>query len=240
MFVPIHDGNTLKHIEFQYVTLLLVALNLTGFVFQLSGIDRAVISSFAIVPQELWSVHVFGGHATPSPDALAVPEAATLATYMFFHGDPLHLAGNMLFLWVFGDNVEDACGHLKYLVLYLACGLVGGLVHAIAQPASAAPLIGASAAVAGIISAYLVLHPRVQVWVLVFKVIPLRIPAMWLLGAWIGMQVSMVLLPQSGPVAWWAHIGGIVAGGLLVVVLRRPGVVLFDQGTGGRPMRPPA
>lgn len=229
VFVPIYDGNDLKHIKFQYVTLFLIALNVACFVFQMSGIDRSVIASFAIVPVELTSVSIFGGHANFSGEALPVPEVYTLLTYMFFHGDPLHIAGNMLFLWVFGDNVEDACGHARFLFLYLACGVIGGLTHVAFQAGSDAPLIGASAAVAGIISAYLVLHPRVRVWVLAFKLIPMRIPAVWLLGAWIAMQIAMVLLPQTGPVAWWAHIGGIVAGAVLVVALRRPGVILFDQ-----------
>ncbi len=230
MFVPIYDGNGLKHIKFQYVTLFLIALNLACFVFQISVIEAPVIASFAIVPVELLSVSIFGGHAGFSGEALPIPEFYTLLTYMFFHGDPLHIAGNMLFLWVFGDNVEDACGHAWFLFLYLACGVIGGMTHVVLQAGSDAPLIGASAAVAGVISAYLVLHPRVRVWVLAFKLIPMRIPAIWLLGAWIGMQIAMVALPQTGPVAWWAHIGGIVAGAVLVVLLRRPGVVLFDQG----------
>lgn len=234
MFVPIYDRNSLKHIKFQYVTLFLLAVNVTCFVFQMSGIDRPVVASFALVPVELLAVHVFGGNAGFSTEALPVPEMYTLLTYMFFHGDALHLAGNMLFLWVFGDNVEDSCGHARYLLLYLACGLVGGVVHVMLQMESTAPLIGASAAVAGIIAAYLVLHPRVQVWVLVFKFIPLRISAVWLLGAWIGLQIAMVFVPQTGPVAWWAHIGGIVSGAVLVVFLRRPGVVLFDQSAGAR------
>ena len=166
MFVPIYDDNRLKYIKFQYVTLLLIALNVACFVFQESGIDTSVIASFALVPQELLSVHVFGGHAAISNDALPVPEVFTLFTYMFFHGDPLHIAGNMLFLWVFGDNVEDACGHVRFLVLYLACGVLGGVTHVAMQSGSTVPLVGASAAVAGVISSYLVLHPRVRVWVL--------------------------------------------------------------------------
>ncbi|MEQ1696128.1 MAG: rhomboid family intramembrane serine protease [Hyphomicrobiaceae bacterium] len=230
MFVPIYDGKDLKHIKFQYVTLLLISLNVACFAFQMSAIEAPVIASFAVVPVELASVSIFGGHAIYSGETLPIPEFYTLLTYMFFHGDLLHIAGNMLFLWVFGDNVEDACGHARFLVLYLACGVIGGLTHVAFQVNSDAPLIGASAAVAGVIAAYLVLHPRVRVWVLAFKIIPLRIPAAWLLGAWIAMQIVMVLLPQTGPIAWWAHIGGIVAGAVLVVVLRRPGVVLFDQG----------
>jgi membrane associated rhomboid family serine protease len=155
---------------------------------------------------------------------------ANVFTAMFVHANWMHVLGNMLFLWVFGDNVEDALGHLKYLVFYLACGVFGGLLHAWIDPTSEVPLIGASGAVAGVIAAYLVLHPRVRVWVLALKVIPLRISAAFALGLWILMQVAMVLLPQVGPVAWWAHIGGLMAGAVLVVFLRRRGVPLFDRG----------
>jgi len=138
----------------------------------------------------------------------------------------------MLFLWVFGDNVEDAMGHLKFLVFYLLCGIVAGLTHTLIAPTSDIPLIGASGAVAGVIAAYLMLHPKVQVWVLALKVIPLRISAAVVLGIWILTQIVMVVLPQVGPVAWWAHIGGLIAGALLVLVMRRPGVPLFDRGLG--------
>jgi membrane associated rhomboid family serine protease len=229
VFLPIHDDNPLRYIKFQYVTLGLIALNFACFTFQMAGIENAVISSFAVVPSEMTSVRVFGGHAAVSGDVWPVPEALTLLTYMFFHGDPLHILGNMLFLWVFGDNVEDACGHVKYLFLYLTCGVIAGLVHVTMQSGSEAPLIGASGAVAGVISAYLVLHPRVLVWVIAFKFIPLRISALWVLGAWIVLQFAMLFMKVAGPVAWWSHIGGIVSGAVLVVALRRPGVPLFDQ-----------
>jgi membrane associated rhomboid family serine protease len=229
VFVPIYDDNRLKYIKFQYVTLFLIALNVMCFAFEEAGIDQSVIASFALVPVELVAMGPFGGHAPFSAEALPVPEIFTLITYMFFHGDPLHIAGNMLFLWVFGDNVEDACGHARFLLLYLACGLIGGLTHVALQVQSNVPLVGASGAVAGVISAYLVLHPRVRVWVLAFKFIPLRISAAWLLGAWISIQVMMLFVPQSGPVAWWAHIGGIAAGAVLIVTLKRPGVRLLDQ-----------
>jgi membrane associated rhomboid family serine protease len=229
VFVPLHDDNRLKHIRFQYVTLALIAVNLACYVFEASGIDIAVITSFALVPFELTTVHGFGGHALFSTDAVPVPEWLTLVTYMFFHGDPLHLAGNMLFLWVFGDNVEDACGHARFLLLYLGAGVIGGLTHVALNLTSTAPLIGASGAVAGIIAAYLILHPRVRVWVLAFKFIPLRISAAWTLGAWIVLQFVMLALPSSGPIALWAHIGGLAAGSILIIVLRRRGVPLFDQ-----------
>ena len=230
MFVPLHDENSLKSIRFQYVTILLIAINVIVYFLETARMDEVAIAGFAIIPKELFDTSLLPISVdTVGP---AVPERLTLLTYMFFHGDILHLAGNMLFLWVFGDNVEDAMGHIKFLLFYLACGVFAGLVHAWIEPSSDIPLIGASGAVAGVIAAYLVLHPRVRVWVLALKAIPLRISAAFALGLWILIQVVMVLLPQVGPVAWWAHIGGLIAGAVLVLFLRRPGVPLFDRGLG--------
>jgi len=201
------------------------------YLFEMSGLDQAVIASFGLVPNELFDTSLLPIEAPAPLQSPIVPEKLTLLTYMFFHGDILHLAGNMLFLWVFGDNVEDAMGHIRYLFFYLACGVIAGLTHAWMVPGSDSPLIGASGAVAGVIAAYLMLHPRVRVWVLALKAIPLRISAAFALGLWILIQVVMVLLPQVGPVAWWAHIGGLVAGAVLVVFMRRSGVPLFDRRT---------
>lgn len=240
MFVPIRDDNALKSIRFQYVTIALIAINVVIFLLE-AGMSDAVVASFAIVPRELFAASAM--RLAGTEDAIAVPERLTLLTYMFFHGDWLHIIGNMLFLWVFGDNVEDAMGHVRYLIFYLACGVFAGLVHSWIMPGSDAPLIGASGAVAGVIAAYLMLHPRVRVWVLAFKVVPLQISAAMALGAWILLQFVMLLLPDQGPVAWWAHIGGLVAGAVLVIVMRRRGVPLFDQGLaipGGRVRRDPA
>ncbi len=248
MFVPLRDENGLRSIRFQYVTAGLIAVNVLVYAFGLTDLGNSLLASFALVPSELLGTGVPGG--MPGPDSTnGFPEIATLFSYMFFHGGIYHLIGNMLFLWVFGDNVEDAMGHVKFLFFYLACGVFAGLTHAFVAstslgsalpelagalgdaPVSALdiPLIGASGAVAGVISAYLMLHPRVQVWVLAFKWIPLRISAALALGLWIALQIVMVLLPQAGPVAWWAHIGGLIAGAVLVIFLRRPGVPLFDQ-----------
>ena len=116
---------------------------------------------------------------------------ASLVTYAFLHGSWMHLGGNMLFLWVFGDNVEDALGHGRFLVFYLLCAAAAGYGHALTEPVSIAPLIGASGAVAGVIGAYLVLHPKVRVWVLAFGRLPLRLPAAWVLSAWIAFQLVM-------------------------------------------------
>lgn len=243
MFVPLRDDNTLSSIDFQYMTVLLIAVNIAVFAAEATGMTNAMIASFAVVPNELFAVNFIGGGAVTAPLSTAfpgaeeavvqsvnVPERLTLLTYMFFHGDLFHLGGNMLFLWVFGDNVEDAVGHLKFLFFYLACGVIAAIVHAVVSANSGIPLIGASGAVAGVIAAYLMLHPRVRVWVLVFKAIPMQISALFALGAWIVWQIIMVVAPQVGPVAWWAHIGGLIAGAVLIILLRRPGVKLFDRG----------
>ena len=244
MFVPISDDNPLRSIARPYVTYLLIAANVLCFLLELTPTGQHVTASFAIIPNELFGVRILGGPANGPLDRLPVPEGVTLVSYMFLHGDPLHLVGNMLFLWVFGDNVEDAMGHLKFVVFYLVCGIVGGLVHAMSAELGVAklllksagdvqagnvPLIGASAAVAGVIAAYLMLHPHVRVWVLAFRFIPLRVSALLALGAWILTQFVMLLLPDVGPVAWWAHIGGIFTGALLILFMRRPGVPLFGK-----------
>lgn len=230
MFVPLHDENVLKSIRFQYVTIGLIAANVIVFLFEALGLPESTIASFAIVPAELVSsAGVLSSDEMPY-QTVAVPERLTLLSYMFFHGDIFHLAGNMLFLWVFGDNVEDAMGHFRFLVFYLACGIFAGLAHAYMMPGSPNPLIGASGAVAGVIAAYLMLHPRVRVWVLAFQFIPLRLSAAVVLGVWVLTQFIMILLPEIGPVAWWAHIGGLLAGAVLIIVMRRPGVPLFDRG----------
>jgi membrane associated rhomboid family serine protease len=230
VFVPIFDENPLRSIHFQYVTTALIALNVAVFLLEVSGLNAGVVASFAVVPSELLKVNVLGGPAFGPNDALAVPERYTLLSYMFLHGDIFHLSSNMLFLWVFGDNVEDALGHVKFLVFYVVCGIAAGLVHTVMQPNSEIPLIGASGAVAGIIAAYLILHPRVRVWVLAFRFIPLRISAAFVLGAWVLTQIVMLVLPQVGFVAWWAHAGGLLAGAVLVLFMRKPGVPLFDRG----------
>jgi len=153
VFIPLSDDNPLRSIRFQWVTVGLIAANVLVFLWQSAGVGETAAASFALVPSELFQVKIFGGPARGPLDTLAVPEGYTLLTYMFLHGDILHLSSNMLFLWVFGDNVEDAMGHIKYLAFYLICGVAGGLAHCFMLPASKLPLIGASGAVAGVIAA---------------------------------------------------------------------------------------
>ena len=229
VFIPLSDDNPLRSIRFQWVNVGLIVANVVAFALQHTEGAQASILSFALIPSELFQVHVIGGAAPAPQEPIAFPEGLTLLTYQFMHGDIFHLLSNMLFLWVFGDNIEDALGHFKYLLFYLLCGIAGGLLHAAMLPNSSLPLIGASGAVAGVIGAYLLLHPRVLVWVLAFRFIPLHIRAAWVLGIWVATQVIMVLISPADQVAWWAHIGGLVAGAVLVLFLRRPGVPLFDR-----------
>ena len=158
----------------------------------------------------------------------AIPEHFTPISYMFLHGGWMHLIGNMLFLWVFGDNVEDAMGHLPFIVFYLLCGILAGYAHSLMAPSSPSPLIGASGAVAGVIAAYLMLHPNVLVWVLAFGAISMNLRAVWVLGAWVVLQFASLIMAQQSNTAWWAHIGGLAAGALLILVMRRRGVPLFQ------------
>ena len=229
MFIPLRDDNTLKSIPFQYVTVSLIAFNIIVFLLEVGVGDQSVVASFGVTPSILLGT---GGLVSPDgvlTEGINIAASPTLITYMFLHADVFHLAGNMLFLWVFGDNVEDAMGHVRFLVFYLACGVFAGLMHSWMVPDSTLPLIGASGAVAGVIAAYLMLHPRVNVWVLAFKVLPLRISAGLALGIWIVLQVVMIALADVGPTAWWAHIGGLIAGAVLILFMRRPGVRLFDR-----------
>ncbi len=129
----------------------------------------------------------------------------------------------MTFLWVFGDDVEEALGHLRYLLFYFLCGAFSAIAHYLANPSSHLPLLGASGAIAGIVAAYLMLHPCRKIWVLAFMRIPVHIAAQWALGFWIVVQVLNVVLANDEMVAWWTHIGGLIAGAILVAALRPPG-----------------
>ncbi len=227
MFIPLHDANALKHIRLQYVTLVLIAANVLVYLFAnvalSEGAFNAAAISFGYIPA------VVNDFRDLPPELVVIPEVWSLVSYSFLHGDFMHLAGNMLFLWVFGDNVEDAMGHVKFLFFYFACAAAGALAHGFLDGQSEAPLIGASGAVAGIIGAYLILHPKVWVWILAMGRIPLRLPAGLILLFWIGLQFFMVFAMAEDSVSWAAHIGGFFAGALLVLVLRRRGVPLFDR-----------
>jgi membrane associated rhomboid family serine protease len=237
MFVPIHDSNPLKSIRFQYVTVGLIILNTA--VYFLFGTTLVFSVQEYLVEFSLIPVEFLGGAGLAASgiqwleNPLPMPEQLTLVSYMFVHGSALHLLGNMLFLWVFGDNVEDAMGHFRFLLFYLMCGIFAGLLHTMVMQGSDIPVIGASGSVAGIVAAYLMLHPRVKIWVLALWRIPLKISAAWVLGFWILLQVFSAVTSSGEGIAWWAHVGGLIAGAVLILFMRRPGVALFDQTQGG-------
>ncbi len=236
MFVPLHDTNPLKKIRFQYVTVALIALNVTAYVILQTGwfipLGDEDLTAFAVVPAQLFA-NTGGETAFLASGAVLVPERLTLLTYMFLHGGWIHLIGNMLFLWVFGDNIEDAMGHVRFVMFYFMCGIFAALAHTYMLPHSDLPLIGASGAVAGVIAAYLILHPKVKVWVLALWRIPIRITAGWALGIWILAQVGNLFFASEEAVAWWAHLGGLVSGAVLILFMRRRGVILFDRTRSG-------
>ncbi len=222
MFLPLHDNTSLKIIRFQFVSGLIIAVNFILIVYTsgiLGGIDKSSLAtSFGAVPALLTDFKYLPANLD------IIPEPATLLTYMFLHAGWLHFLGNMAFIWVFADNVEDAFGHIGFLLFFLVCGVVAALAHTISGPQSQSPLIGASGAVSGVMAAYLVLFPKARVWVLMFMKIPVPIPAWLALVGWFGFQIFSSMLPQTGEVsvAWWAHIGGFIAGGAIAFLLRGP------------------
>ncbi len=233
MLLPFRDDKPLRHIPFQLVTVATILGCVAVFVWQMSGDPehmRDIAFGFGMIPAVLW------GSASLPPDLVRVPAEATLLTSMFLHGGIAHLCGNMLFLWIFGDNVEDAMGHLRFVLFYLLCGIAGGLCHALAAPLSTVPTVGASGAISGVLGAYLLLHPKARILTLVFAFF-VRVPAWLVLGLWFAIQffsgAADVAIAEAGSkdgggVAWFAHIGGFLAGMVLVLLLKRRDVPLLD------------
>jgi membrane associated rhomboid family serine protease len=227
MLLPVYDRNPLRIIPFQFMTISLVLVTTLIFLWETSlppqMLERSILV-YGLIPSVLF------GTDQLDPQLAPMSPPATLVTSIFLHGDWMHLVGNMLFLWVFGDNIEDSMGHWRFLLFYLLCGAAAGLAQAAAMPASQEPTVGASGAVAGILGAYIVLHPKVKVLVLAMKWFPLYLPAYFILALWLLTQIASVLFGIGGQIAWWAHIGGFVAGALLVVPFRDKRVPLFDRG----------
>jgi membrane associated rhomboid family serine protease len=211
-----------------YVTYALIAACAGIYCWQFSldaAAQERVIDALGAIPAVLLT------DARLPADLSWVPRYATPLTSMFLHASWMHLLGNLLFLWIYGDNVEDALGRARYAVFYVACGVVAVFAQALGEPRSAYPIIGASGAISGVLGAYLVLFPRARVLTLVL--LPLffatvRVPAMLLLLLWFAAQlVSDLAVAGNTSVAFRAHIGGFVAGMLLVPLLKRRGVRLF-------------
>ncbi|MHA1563670.1 MAG: rhomboid family intramembrane serine protease, partial [Alphaproteobacteria bacterium] len=169
---------------------------------------------FGLVPARL-----FDGAELPR-DLAQVTPLLSLITHQFLHGDWPHLLFNMLFLWVFGDNIEDAVGHRRFLAFFIGCGIAGGLLQGAVNMESVVPTIGASGAISGLLGAYVVLHPRARILVLAFTFIPLRLPALLVIGTWFAQDIIWATMGGGGRVAFWAHIGGAIAGALLINFVR--------------------
>lgn len=227
---PIRDHNPSNRTPF--VTWALIAINIVVFLSYyptLSGSERLLMAFFddwALVPREV--VSGIDGH--------------TLVTSMFLHGGWMHLIGNMLFLWIFGDNMEDQFGHLRFLGFYLAAGIAAAVGQILAAPASLVPMVGASGAIAGVMGAYLLFFPRARIDVLVIIVVLIKIftiPAWIMLGLWFALQLfnGMAMDVAGGGVAYWAHAGGFVAGVVLAlpVWLRRGGISFWQKWHGEPP-----
>ncbi|HEU4618418.1 MAG TPA: rhomboid family intramembrane serine protease [Gammaproteobacteria bacterium] len=219
--IPLRDDNPTELRP--VVTVAVIALCVLAYLWQLSlppRSEQALVYSLGLIPSVLL------GHRELEEGLKLVPAPVTILTSMFLHGGFLHLAGNMLYLWIFGDNVEDRMGHGRFTAFYLLCGLAAALSQALPDPESVLPMIGASGAISGVLGAYLLLYPRASVLVIIpIFIIPytLRLPALLVLGAWfVGQLLSSLAAPGAGGgVAFRAHIGGFLAGVLLVRLFAR-------------------
>jgi membrane associated rhomboid family serine protease len=219
--VPIYDDNPFTQPVKPVVTWGLIAANMAVFLFEAmapqAGLDR-IIDTFSLTPAAL------RGHISARG---ALPPITTLITYQFFHADIGHLLGNMIFLWVFGDDIERALGGARYLLFYLAAGIVGGLVFVAVDPHSGIELIGASGSIAGVVIAYLMLRPCAKITVLL-GIIPLRISAYWVVGLFVITQLWNLGASSKSEVAYWCHFGGMLAGAVLFPLLKPRSVKLFE------------
>ena len=224
--IPLRDENPTSTTPF--VNHALVAINVAVFAYQAfllvdigAEASNAFVQKLAVTPSLLLSPSAWSQMPIPAP--------LTMLTSMFVHGGIMHLLGNLLYLWVFGDNIEDALGHLNYLIFYLACGTGAVVAQVMIEPGSTIPMVGASGAIAGVLGAYLVLHPQARVLTWVFIRI-MYVPAAALLGIWFAIQIYSAFAGGGGGVAWYAHIGGFLVGVLLVST--------FLGGSGGGGRRP--
>lgn len=216
--IPIKDINPTE--RFAVVTASLITINIVVFIYEmlLGPAGKYFIMTFGLVPRELLS--------GDGVSANAIPAWATLFTSMFLHGGIMHVAGNMLYLWIFGNNIEDSMGRFRFIVFYFLCGVVAAYGHALTNPESTTPMIGASGAVSGVLGAYLMLFPRARVLTLVvfgFYIRTIQLPALFVLGFWFVLQFLNAFLSRGTGqgVAWFAHIGGFVAGILLIGLFKR-------------------
>jgi len=245
---PYHDEN--DTVRPAYVTMAIIALNVLAWLFvQGAGSEYSVAASvcnFGLVPAEL-TRSVPPGTQFPLGEGMACVvdqgrEPLHLLTSMFLHGSWMHLLGNMWFLWLFGNNVEDSMTRPRFVAFYLLSGLAAALLQTFVTPDSIVPMVGASGAISGVMGAYLVLYPRVRVFTLVplgFFITTVALPAWVMLLYWAFLQLVSGLFTgvsgAQGGVAFWAHVGGFLAGLLLVTVFRRPDYRVVHRSMPWRP-----
>ncbi len=233
--IPLHDDNPTSIRPL--VTIALIVACTLVFLWQVSlpaQQAQAAVYAFGMIPAVLF------GDAELPPDLVTVPAAVSLITSMFLHGGWLHLIGNMLYLWIFGNNVEDSMGHGRFIAFYLLCGIAAALTQAVQDPSSTVPMIGASGAIGGVLGGYVMLFPHARILVLMpvgVIFFTLRVPALVVLGIWFALQFLLSTMGAGVPggVATWAHVGGFVAGLILIVPFRDKRFPLF-----ARPRRPAA
>jgi membrane associated rhomboid family serine protease len=216
--IPFKDDNPSASIPF--ATIIIIALNISFFILELlsSRDTQYLVYAYGAIPKDILSFH------SDQP----IPAVLTLFTSMFMHGGLLHIGGNMLYFWIFGNNIEDRLGHLRFIFFYLFCGIFAAYAHALSSPNSEMPMIGASGAIAGILGAYVLLFPAARVHTIVFFgffIQVIRIPALIVIGFWAIIQFVSGLITQGilhqGGTAWFAHVGGFLAG-LLTIKLWLP------------------
>ncbi|MFQ5547426.1 MAG: rhomboid family intramembrane serine protease [Woeseia sp.] len=231
---PIRDDN--PQVLIPYATIGIIVLNVAAWIFlQGLGTEPSLSGSvcrLGMIPGELLQTVDAGTRLQIGPGTFCVLGDAsawyTAVTSMFMHGGWFHIIGNMWFLWIFGNNVEDAMGHVRFIVFYLLCGLAAGAFQIAANPVSAIPMVGASGAIGGVMGAYVLLYPRVHVHMLIFLgffVTTVAVPAVFMLGYWFVIQLISglgTIGAQGGGVAFWAHIGGFAAGAALILLFRNP------------------
>ena len=231
MFIPVGDDveRTVVPIPFSTLFFLGVCLAVFGYHDTLAQeLYSRFFYSFGLVPVVLFY------DATMPAGVAVIPAELTLVTSVFVHGDIMHLAGNMLYLWVFGISVEEATGHFRFVLLFLLCGIGAGIGQALIDPYSAIPGVGASGAVSGILGAYILVYPFRRIRILYFlgyRGGVLHMPVLIGIGLWIAVQMWSMMTADptaQGGVAWTAHVGGFATGMILIVMLRRRGVKLFD------------
>lgn len=226
--IPLRDHNPTSGQP--WVNFALIGLCVLVFLWQLSlgGVgNQQAVYALGAIPAVLLQ-----GAQLP-PEIAMVPPTMTIVTSMFLHGGWMHLLGNMLYLWIFGDNIEDSMGHVRYAIFYLLCGSAAVFAQALPDSMSEIPMIGASGAISGVLGAYLLLHPNAKVTVLIplgFILQTARLPAVWVLGFYFVLNLINSLMAQGGGgVAFRAHIGGFIAGMVLIPLLKHRNVPLLDR-----------